>query len=271
MGALTLKRRRRRQLFLVGAAALFMLGACAFLHQVLSEHHSQQHHRTTERGVPRFDAIVIPGGGLFEDKPLAWVTARLDAALLHAEETRYFLVLSRGTTHKPPPLDARGFPVDESAASARYLVEHGIAPSRVLLESWSLDTIGNAAFSRLMHAEPRAWRELLVITSSIHLPRTRAIFDWVFSLPPLHTLAPHIAYESVVEQGLSAEQHASRDAKEQQALEHLKAITERVRDLAELHSFLFVEHAAYAAPKQAATSTVATSIRAADESLMATY
>ena len=27
-------------------------------------------------------------------------------------------------------------------ASARYLVERGVQPSRVLLESWSLDTIG---------------------------------------------------------------------------------------------------------------------------------
>ena len=144
------RRRRPTQVILVSAVALGIFGICAFVQQVLSEHLGQ---RAAEDGATKYDAIIIPGGGLSEGRPLAWVTARLDAALLHAKDTRYFLVLSRGTTHKQPPLDANGFPVDESAASARYLIERGITPSRVLLESWSLDTIGNAAFSRLMHAE----------------------------------------------------------------------------------------------------------------------
>ena len=133
---------------------------------------------------PRFDCIIIPGGGLDDQhEPAAWVRARLDAALAHAAQTDYFLVLSRGTTHKPPPLDGDGFPVDEAAASASYLVARGVEAHRVLLESWSLDTIGNAAFARLMHADLRGWRRLLVITSAFHMPRTRAIFEWVFSLP----------------------------------------------------------------------------------------
>ena len=149
------RRRRPTQIILVSAVALGIIGICAFVQQVLSEQFGQH---VAEDGARRYDAVIIPGGGLSEGKPLAWVAARLDAALLHAEETQYFLVLSRGTTHKPPPLDANGFPVDESAASARYLIERGIAPSRVLLESWSLDTIGNAAFSRLMHAEVSADR-----------------------------------------------------------------------------------------------------------------
>ena len=86
----------------------------------------------------QFDCVIVPGGGLgAAGQPLPWVAARLDAALKHESETAFFLVLSRGTTHKPPPLDSAGFPVDESAASARYLVERGVDPSRVLLESWS--------------------------------------------------------------------------------------------------------------------------------------
>ena len=68
---------------------------------------------------PRYDCIIIPGGGLDGSRaPAAWVRARLDAALAHDEAADYYLVLSRGTTHKPPPLDEDGFPVDEAAASA---------------------------------------------------------------------------------------------------------------------------------------------------------
>ena len=132
-----------------------------------------------------FDCIIVPGGGLgATGHPHPWVAARLDAALKHDADGSFYLVLSRGTTHKPPPLDAAGFPIDESMASARYLIERGVAPTRVLLESWSLDTIGNAAFARLMHSDVRGWRRILVVTSRSHMPRTRAIFEWVFSLPP---------------------------------------------------------------------------------------
>ena len=123
-------------------------------------------------------------GGLTGGKPAAWVAARLDVALKYDSQTDYYLVLSRGTTHKPPPLDSTGFPIDESFASAAYLLDKGVEQRRVLLESWSLDTIGNAAFARLMHADLRGWRRILVVTSASHMPRTRAIFEWVFSLPP---------------------------------------------------------------------------------------
>ena len=85
-------------------------------------------------------------------------------------------MLSRGTTHKPPPLDTAGFPIDESMASARYLVERGVAPARVLLESWSLDTIGNAAFARLMHSDVRGWRRIRRRKGSDACP-TRARFS----------------------------------------------------------------------------------------------
>ena len=88
---------------------------------------------------PRYDCNIIPGGGLdASGAPTAWVAARLDTALRHDTETDMYLVLSRGTTHKPAPTDGHGFAIDEAAASARYLVEHGVAPSRVLLESWVL-------------------------------------------------------------------------------------------------------------------------------------
>ena len=65
------------------------------------------------------DAVIVPGGGLDErGEPWPWVKARLDAALLHDAATQQYLVLSRGTTHKPAPTDASGFAVDESVASA---------------------------------------------------------------------------------------------------------------------------------------------------------
>ena len=104
-----------------------------------------------------FDAILIPGGGLLPDgKPPRWVRERLDKAIEIAD-ARFFVTLSRGTVHKAPPLDERGFPIDESTASAMYLLDRGVPEDRILTETASLDTIGNAYFSRVIHIDPWRW------------------------------------------------------------------------------------------------------------------
>src|SRR5436309_11511249 len=61
-----------------------------------------------------------------------------------------------------------------SSAGARYLLERGAEPGRILMEAVSLDTIGNAYFSRLLHVIPREFRRVLVVTSDFHMPRTQA-------------------------------------------------------------------------------------------------
>ena len=238
----------------LGCAALFLGGL----------RYRQVHYGANPR---RFDAVVVPGGGLEPDgRPAPWVQARLDAALAHDKNTDYFLVLSRGTTHKPPPLDERGFPLDESAASGAYLQERGVDASRILLESWSLDTIGNAAFTRLMHADVRRWRRLLVITNAFHAARTREIFEWVFSLPPHSTRKPALLYEVVSEVGIDEAALEGRAGKEQRALELLRSETiPAVPDLVALHGFLFQRHGAYRAAARSAPPA------AASRDALATY
>jgi uncharacterized SAM-binding protein YcdF (DUF218 family) len=113
-----------------------------------------------------YDAILIPGGGLQIDGSLPpWVCNRLDKAV-EISSTRFFITLSRGTFHKAPPRDKDGFPIDESLAGARYLIARGVPKDRVLFETTSFDTIGNALFSRLIHIEPLKLVRLLVITSN---------------------------------------------------------------------------------------------------------
>ena len=139
----------------------------------------------------RPDAIVVPGGGQAEayaGPTPPHMVARLDLAakLYHAAQAPKprIICLSGGTPHKPNPRDARGFDSKESTASARYLIsEHDVPPADVLEEAFSLDTIGNAYFLRVWHTDVAGYRSLLVVNNAFHLPRTRAIFDHVFSLP----------------------------------------------------------------------------------------
>ena len=41
---------------------------------------------------------------------------------------------------------------------------------------------GNGYFALTQHAIPRRWRRMAVVTSDFHMPRSRAIFEWVFGL-----------------------------------------------------------------------------------------
>jgi hypothetical protein len=206
---------------------------------------------TVEEAAGReYDAVIVPGGGLDPEtgEPRPWVAARLDAALTLDAVTKYFIVLSRGTTHRPPPSDSRGFPVDESSASAAYLLRNGVArPSRVLVDNWSVDTIGNAFYARQTLAEPLGLHKLIVVTSAFHMPRTRAIFEWVFGLEGSDKSAAFsVDYCASADVGLEPEDVAGRVAREMASLRTLEAKTvPRVSTIAHLTSFLHAEHGAY--------------------------
>lgn len=193
----------------------------------------------------RFDAILVPGGGVREGGLLPqWVVARLDrAAELHQGEP--IVTLSAGTPHRPPPSDERGFPIFESAAAARYLIGRGVPAASIFTESASWDTIGNAYFARVMHCEPAGWRRLAVITSGFHMPRTRRVFDWVFSLAPA---GAEYALEFIEtgNDGIGETALAARVEKERNALAALPELQASIADLRTLHRWLFVGHGAYA-------------------------
>ena len=60
-------------------------------------------------------------------------------------------------------------------------MRRGDVPAAALLkDTASMDTIGNAYFSLTLHAAPREWRAVRVVTSRFHMGRTRAAFEWVF-------------------------------------------------------------------------------------------
>jgi len=183
-----------------------------------------------------WDAVLVPGGGLLDGGALPpWTIARLELAL-ERRGNAPVICLSAGTPHKP-----RG-PVTEARAAAEWLARRGVP---VFEEAVSLDTIGNAYFARTIHTAPRQWRRLLVVTSAFHAPRCRSAFEWVFSLP-----GPDSPYEVVIDAapdtGLSPGALTARRTKERLAALAVQPLAVRIRTMADLHAWLFTEHAAYA-------------------------
>jgi len=197
----------------------------------------------------QYDAILIPGGGVREGGALpSWVRLRLDRAI-GARHDGFIVALSAATPHRPPPIDGNGFPIYESVAAARYLMEAGVPPDRILTETQSYDTIGNAFFSRIIHVDPRGMRRLLVITSDFHLARTEAVFRWMYSLEP-KAFEYEVHFECVRDPSMPADHLKAREEKERRSLESFLKMKDAIGNMPECHRWIFTEHHAYNAARR---------------------
>lgn len=199
-----------------------------------------------------YEVIAVLGGGVREGGLLpSWVRRRLDLAIeLRADA--HILTLSAGTTYRPPPLRENGFPIFESVAGAQYLLEQGVPADRILTETHSWDTVGNAYFSRTIHIDPRGWTHLLVITSDWHMPRARLAFEWVYGLAP-RAGNYRIDFRQAHDPEMSESARGERWRKEQMAAESLRTKIADITTLADFHRWLFTEHDAYNATASAFT------------------
>jgi len=185
----------------------------------------------------KYDAIVVLGGSYIDENTLPeWVEKRLDAAILRDPYCKHFLLLSRGSPHKKAILNEKGQLISECQIMAKYMIERKIDPKKILLENWSLDTIGNAYTALTMHCVPRNLRNLLIITSDFHMPRSKSIFEKVFSLFPINIFDLEF---------LETESTLCVSKKEKKSLENWEITKNSLSNLCDLHEFIFEKHNAY--------------------------
>ncbi len=197
----------------------------------------------------KYNSILIPGGGLLNDGSLPpWTIARLEHTLTLKDECHWLILLSGGTVHKPPPLNQNGFPFFESHEMAKYLSNAGISSDRLLSEISSYDTIGNAYFARMLFTDPLALNKLLIVTSEFHMPRTKAIFKWIFNLPP-SPFKYEMDFECSPDDGLSPQALTARVHRENNSLSNLRNTIQKITTLEDFIIWLYTKHAAYAPNK----------------------
>jgi uncharacterized SAM-binding protein YcdF (DUF218 family) len=195
--------------------------------------------------MPKYDAILVPGGGVRENGQLPlWVELRLKKALELADGAP-IITLSAGTTHKAPPMEPNGWPLLEAVAMARFLRHCGYPPELLWTEAASYDTIGNAFFTRQLHTEPAGLRRLLVVTSSFHLQRAETIFRWVFGLDA-PTNPYSLNFLDTPDTGIAPDVLEARRTKERVRMAALGQLVGQHQSLGSLHSWLVTTHSAYA-------------------------
>lgn len=193
------------------------------------------------------NAILVLGGGLDESGELnEWSTRRVQKAveLYNIQKPDYVMTLSRGTTYKPPPLDAKGFPLDESVIQAALLVEKDVPKEVIRMERLSLDTVGNAYYARLLFVEPLKIQKLWIITSEFHMPRTEAVFHWLMYLDPVIP-GLEIEYVSVSDKGIDEDLLQGRIKKEEENLKKFIETQKSLRSMDAVHTWLYTQHNSY--------------------------
>ena len=240
--------------------------------------------------VGQFDVILVLGGGVPEslEVPPVYVQRRCDDAAAVLERRKAIpisprikarkerqslslglpvLCLSAGTAHLPQLLSHDGLPIWESTACSAYLQTHHtttIPPEDIYVETTSYDTIGNAFYARTSHTEWNGWRRLLIVTNEFHMDRTRAIFDWIFSLPASGdagsssrsdqrastTSAYDLYYLSSPNVGLSQEAIQARMEREKSSEKTVRnVLAPKYTTMSALSYFLTHNHSLYTASK----------------------
>jgi len=129
----------------------------------------------------KIDVMIILGGGIDKQGTISRVTKeRLDIFLKKKNKFSDIPILLSGRwsglkRDKPK--------ITEAQAMKKYLLTKGINPARIYLEMKSLDTVGNAIFSKEIVRKHKNWRYILLVTSDWHMKRALWIFQKVFGSP----------------------------------------------------------------------------------------
>src|SRR5437867_7363035 len=119
----------------------------------------------------KYDCIIVLGGGVHYDGTLPDIprakvnlaTELFNAGL--ADEVIMSTKWSGFLTREPA--------ITEAESMKRYAVRLGIPESAILKEEDSMDTIGNAVFTKQKYLTPNSWTSVVVITSDFHMERTK--------------------------------------------------------------------------------------------------
>jgi hypothetical protein len=195
--------------------------------------------------------IFVLAGGLDNNNDVHdFVKIRLDKAIeiynnkLNNLDCK-IICLGGGTYHKPPNLNILKYVIHESSSCAIYLRNNGIPEIDIMREWSSYDTIANAFFAYTNFILPLEIKNMIIITSNFHLPRTKCIFDYFINL--LNNVN-YIEYIGVNDNMIPKKILEERINRENDSLNNFKKnIVDKQMKFDEFTRWFFTNHNAYKA------------------------
>ncbi len=125
-------------------------------------------------------AIIILGGGLTDNFELNEHTRqRFETAIPLLEKYEHIICSSDKSYRKLKEIRH----TSEARVGRTYLIEKGIEPQKIYLEEKSRDTISNAYYCRKDIIDPKNIKNISIVTSQFHMPKTKFVFKLVFPEP----------------------------------------------------------------------------------------
>ena len=130
-----------------------------------------------KKKIMRGDVILVLGSGILNDGSLPPRAKErvVKAVDLYKKGLANKLLMSGRHTfkllEKPKTTEAKS--MQEFAKSL------GVAEEDIFIEENSMDTVGNAYFSKLFYLDPNRWKKIIVVTSDFHVKRSKFLFEKV--------------------------------------------------------------------------------------------
>ncbi len=131
-------------------------------------------------------------------------------------------------------------PRSEAEAMEEYAESLDVPTEDIITEETSKDTVGNAYFTKIDILEKNNWKNVIVVTSEFHLPRTKFIFDIILGSEY------SIEYFSS-DDGLSVEERKVAASKEEKTIQVLKNTILKIEpgNNKQIKNLLFTKHPGY--------------------------
>lgn len=192
-----------------------------------------------------YDAIFVLAGGIDKEGYVhKWVERRLDVAYqLHKSSNKKIICLGGGSYHISPIMNKNNFVIHESTSCSEYLISLGADPKYIFKEWSSYDTIANAIFAFTNFINPFNLKNVIVITSEFHMPRSKCLFDWINNANGQKT---KINFISVSDEDLDKNIISVRRERERNSLKGLlRNVICKYHKFSDILNWFYTEHKAY--------------------------
>jgi hypothetical protein len=123
----------------------------------------------------QYDTAIVHSYFLNPDcSPTSQIKERVDLAV------KLFLRGETATLTMPGGYATKGVPCTHSEAMRRYAIEKGMDDSRIYSENLSLDTVGEAIFTKLGVVFPNKLESIIAVSHDYHIPRLKEIYQFVY-------------------------------------------------------------------------------------------